>query len=172
MNVVNGNYSFTATAQIEIKAAAQGALKITGKPEHVYYGDTVTTLEATGGTGNGTVTWSIEADSADAEIDSTTGHLTVNDIGSVTVKATRTVPNYAPATDTCTITVEPRPVVAKVTITEKDYNGTTDATVASAGITALNGDTVTIAPASITAVLTPLRLARGKRSGWMPPRPR
>ncbi len=161
-NVPNGNYSFTTTAQIEIKAATQGSLKITGKPEHVYYGDTVTTLEATGGTGNGTVTWSIEADSADAEIDSTTGHLTVNDIGSVTVKATRMVPNYAPATDTCTITVEPKPVVAKVTITEKDYNGTTDATVASAGITALTGDTVTIDPASITAAFDTPAVGTGK----------
>ena len=161
-NVASGNYSFTVPAQIEIKAATQGSLKITGKPEHVYYGDTVTALEATGGTGNGTVTWSIEADSADAEIDSTTGHLTVNDIGSVTVKATRTVPNYAPATDTCTITVEPRPVVAKVTITEKDYNGTTDATVASAGITALNGDVVEIDKTSITAAFDTPAVGTGK----------
>ena len=161
-NVPNGNYSFTTTAQIEIKAATQGSLKITGKPEHVYYGDTVTTLEATGGTGNGTVTWSIEADSADAEIDSTTGHLTVNDIGAVTVKATRMVPNYAPATDTCTITVEPKPVVAKVTITEKDYNGTTDATVASAGITALNGDVVEIDKTSIIAAFDTPAVGTGK----------
>lgn len=161
-NVANGNYSFTVTAQIEIKAATQGSLKITGKPEHVYYGDTVTTLEATGGTGNGTVTWSIELGGADAEIDSTTGHLTVKAIGSVTVKATRTVPNYAPATDTCTITVEPRPVVAKVTITERDYNGTTDATVASAGITALNGDVVEIDKTSITAAFDTPAVGTGK----------
>ena len=161
-NVANGNYSFTVTAQIEIKAATQGSLKITGKPEHVYYGDTVTTLEATGGTGNGTVTWSIELGGADAEIDSTTGHLTVKAIGSVTVKATRTVPNYAPATDTCTITVEPRPVVAKVTITERDYDGTTDATVASAGITALNGDVVEIDKTSITAAFDTPAVGTGK----------
>ena len=161
-NVPNGNYSFTTTAQIEIKAATQGSLKITGKPEHVYYGDTVTTLEATGGTGNGTVTWSIEPDGADAEIDSTTGHLTVKGIGSVTVKATRTVPNYAPATDTCTITVEPRPVVAKVTITERDYDGTTDATVASAGITALNGDVVEIDKTSIIAAFDTPAVGTGK----------
>ncbi len=161
-NVPNGNYSFTTTAQIEIKAATQGSLKITGKPEHVYYGDTVTTLEATGGTGNGTVTWSIETGGADAEIDPATGHLTVKDIGAVTVKATRTVPNYAPATDTCTITVEPRPVVAKVTITERDYDGTTDATVASAGITALNGDVVEIDKTSIIAAFDTPAVGTGK----------
>ena len=133
-NVANGNYLFTATAQIEITAATQGSLKIIGKPEHVYYGDTVTTLEATGGTGNGTVTWSIEPGSADAEIDPAIGHLTVKDIGAITVKATRTVPNYAPATDTWTFTVEPKPVTAEVTITGRDYDGTT--AVDNAAITA------------------------------------
>ncbi|MCI9474807.1 MAG: S-layer homology domain-containing protein, partial [Flavonifractor sp.] len=124
-NVANGNYSFTATAQIEIKAATQGALKISGKPEHVYYGDTITTLEATGGTGNGTVTWSITAGETSAEIDPATGVLTVKGMGSVTVTATRTVPNYAPATDTYTFTVKPKPVVAEVTISAKNYDGTT-----------------------------------------------
>ena len=133
-NVANGNYLFTATAQIEITAATQGSLKIIGKPEHVYYGDTVTTLEATGGTGNGTMTWSIEPGSADAEIDPAIGHLTVKDIGAITVKATRTVPNYAPATDTWTFTVEPKPVTAEVTITGRDYDGTT--AVDNAAITA------------------------------------
>ncbi len=161
-NVPNGNYSFTATATAEITAATQGALKITGKPEHVYYGDTVTTLEATGGTGNGTVTWSIEPGNADAEIDSATGHLTVKDIGSVTVKAERTVPNYEPATDTCTITVEPRPVVAEVTIAEKNYDGKTTATVDSARVATINGDTVTIDPASIVAAFDTPAAGTGK----------
>ncbi len=161
-SVANGNYLFTTTAQIEIKAATQGALKITGKPEHVYYGDTVTTLETTGGTGNGTVTWSIEPGGTDAEIDPATGHLTVKDIGSVTVKATRTVPNYAPATDICTITVEPKPVVAEVTITAKVYDGSTTATVSPAGITALNGDTVTIDPDRITAAFDTPAAGTGK----------
>ena len=124
-NVANGNYSFTTTAQIEIKAATQGALKISGKPEHVYYGDTITTLEATGGTGNGTVTWKITAGETSAEINGATGVLTVKGMGSVTVTATRTVPNYAPATDTYTFTVKPKPVVAEVTISAKNYDGTT-----------------------------------------------
>ena len=125
VNVVNGNYSFTATAQIEIKAAAQGALKITGKPEQVYYGDTITTLEAAGGSGNGQVTWSIKAGGASAEIDPATGVLTITGTGSVTVKAERTVPNYGTATDNWTFTVKPKPVVAEVTIAPKDYDGTT-----------------------------------------------
>ena len=58
--------------------------------------------------------------------------------------------------------MEPRPVVAEVTITPKDYDGTTAAAVASASITALNGDTVTIAPASITAVFDTPAAGTGK----------
>ena len=123
-NVANGNYSFTAKAQVEIKAATQGALNITGKPEHVHYGDTITTLEASGGSGNGTVKWSVTAGSA--EIDPGTGVLTVKGTGSVTVAAERTVPNYAPATDTWTFTVEPKPVVAEVAVAAKNYDGTTN----------------------------------------------
>ena len=153
-NVTNGNYSFTATAKIEITAATQGSLKITGKPEHVYYGDTVTTLEATGGTGNGTVTWSITAGEASAEIVEARGVLTVKGMGSVTVKATRTVPNYAPATDTWTFTVEPKPVTAEVTITGRDYDGTT--AVDNAAITAAvkAGDLVNAADSITISGLT------------------
>ena len=134
VNVVNGNYSFTATAQIEIKAAAQGALKITGKPEQVYYGDTITTLEAAGGSGNGQVTWSIKAGGTSAGIDPATGVLTITGTGSVTVEAVRTVSNYEPARDNWTFTVKPKPVVAEVTIAAKVYDGTT--AVDNAAITA------------------------------------
>ena len=133
-NVPNGNYSFTATAKAEITAATQGALKITGKPEHVYYGDTVTTLEATGGSGNGTVKWSIAPTNGDVTIAEAAGILNVKGTGTFTVTAERAVPNYAPATDTWTFTVEPKPVTAEVTITAKDYDGTT--TIAESAISA------------------------------------
>ena len=52
--------------------------------------------------------------------------------------------------------------MAEVTITERDYDGSTDATVASAGITTLNGDTVTIDPDSITAAFDTPAAGTGK----------
>lgn len=139
-NVANGNYSFTAYAQVEIVAAAQGALDITGKPEHIRYGDTVTTLRVTGGSGNGTVKWSIAPADIGVAIDPDTGVLTVRGTGFFTVTAERTVPNYATATGSVTFTVEPKPVVAAVTITPKDYDGTTS--VADVAITATVSDLV------------------------------
>ena len=133
-NVANGNYTFSKTVTVEIVAAVQEALKITGKPDHVYYGDTVTTLDTTGGSGNGTVTWSITAGGTISAIDPATGELIVKDTGSITVTAERTVPNYATVTDIWTFTVEPKPVTAEVVIADKTYDGNTSATVTSVGV--------------------------------------
>ena len=124
-NVTDGNYTFSKTVTVEIVAAEQAALKITGKPSHVHYGDTITTLDTTGGSGTGTVTWSI-TDGGSSSTITPTGKLTVKDTGSITVEAKRTVPNYGTVTDEWTFTVEPKPVTAEVTIRPKDYDGTTD----------------------------------------------
>jgi len=161
----SGNYTFqvdpadatsgtTVTAGFEIFAADQGALKITGNPEHVYYGDVIKTLKAEGGTGNGTVTWSLEESQPGAgvptgiTINGTSGELTIKNVGTVTVRAERTVPNYGTVSDTWTVTVEPKPVVAEVTVTAKDYDGKTD--IASGNITAAvkTGDLVDPADAA------------------------
>ena len=136
-NVTDGNYTFNVSAKVEIVAAQQGALEITGTPEHVYYGDTVTTLGTSGGTGNGTVTWSITAGQASAEIVPGTNFLTIKGTGSVTVTAERTVPNYGTVSKDWTFTVEPKPVVAEVTIAPKAYDGTTNVD-AAAITTAVN----------------------------------
>ena len=120
-NVTGGNYTFSKTVTVEIVAAEQDALHITGEPSHVYYGDTVTTLGTTGGSGNGEVTWSITAGNINSAIDSKTGRLVVKDTGSITVEAKRTVANYGTVSDTWTFTVEPKPVTAEVAIAPKDY---------------------------------------------------
>ena len=122
-NKTGGNYLFTATATVEIVPAAQAALNITGQPEHVYYGDKITTLSTSGGSGNGALTWSITSSVTNSTINSTTGELTVKDTGSITVKAERAVPNYGTVSDTWTFTVEPKPVMAEVTVTGKVYDG-------------------------------------------------
>ena len=132
-NVTGGNYTFTATAQVKIVAKGQDALNITGQPDHVYYGDTIRSLTTTGGSGNGTVTWSSD-NTAIAAIDPDTGVLTIKDVGTVTVKAERAVPNYETVSAAWTFTVEPKPVVAEVTVTAKDYDGTNS--VANTAITA------------------------------------
>ncbi len=141
-NVPNGNYSFTATAKAEIVPAEQAAIEITGQPAHVYYGDRITTLGTSGGTGNGTVKWSVTEGGASAEIDEDSGVLTIKGTGSVTVKAERTVPNYGTVSAVWTFTVEPKPVLAEVTITAKVYDKSTDVDAAAITAAVKSGDLV------------------------------
>ena len=149
-SVSGGNYLFSATAKVEIVPASQAALNITGQPEHVCYGDKITTLSTSGGSGNGTLTWTITAGGANSTINLSTGELIVKDTGSITVKAERTVPNYGTVSDTWTFTVEPKPVTAVVTVAAKDYDGTTK--IDDGAITAVvkNSDLVDPANDSIT----------------------
>lgn len=161
----NGNYSFTATVQVEIVAADQNALTITGTRDPVRYGD-VFTLGTTGGTGNGAVTWSIESNDAGVTIDENTGKLTVNGVGTYTVKAERAVPNYGTVETSWPFTVEPKPVIAEVTVASKTYDGTTD--VADTAITAqvkasdlVNGDT-TVALSGLKGAYTDANAGTGK----------
>jgi methionine-rich copper-binding protein CopC len=149
-NVPNGNYLFTATAKAEIVPAEQAAIEITGQPEHVYYGDRITTLKTSGGTGDGTVAWSVTAGGASAEIVSDTGVLTIKGTGSVTVKAERTVPNYGTVSNTWTFDVEPKPVLAEAAITAKVYDGTTAVADADIAVAVKSSDLVDSANDVIT----------------------
>lgn len=133
---VKANYTFTGntTASIDIVPAVQNGLKITGKPSKVYYGDTIVTLDTVGGSGNGSVKWTLSGGTSSA-IDEKTGVLTIREMGTFTVKAERTVDNYGPIEDTWTFTVEPKPVMAEVTVGPKVYDGGNS--IAPSAITAL-----------------------------------
>lgn len=127
--IADKNYTFAdVTVQIEIVKATQDALKITGKPAQVYYGNIIT-LDTIGGSGNGTVTWSITKGDSIAAIDADTGVLTINHVGDVTVKAEREVPNYGTVSDTWSFTAKPKPVTAVVTADDKVYDGDKRATI-------------------------------------------
>ena len=151
-NVANGNYTFNVTASVEITPAEQAALHITGQPEHVYYGNVITTLGTEGGTGDtkdDTVKWSVTSNGNNATIEESTGKLTITGTGAVTVRAERTVPNYGTVGDNWNFTVEPKPVTAEVSVASKTYDGTTS--IAAGDITAnvkaadlVGTDTVTL----------------------------
>lgn len=160
--VPDGNYSFTATAQVEIVAADQTALTITGKRDDVYYGDSFT-LGTTGGTGNGEVSWSVAPDNAGVTIGVGTGALTVNGVGTYTVKAERAVPNYGTAEDSWTFTVKPKQVTAEVTVADKVYDGNTTGAVVTARVRAsdlVGSDTVALT--GLTGVFDDPNVGAGK----------
>lgn len=95
-----GNANMAATSadvKFTVNKAAQDAFSITGQPaDDIAYGDTFT-LGTTGGTGDGTVTWSA---TGTASVDAS-GKVTINGVGAFTVTATKAGgTNYTDATET------------------------------------------------------------------------
>lgn len=123
------NYNLTAEARVTILAADQTALTITGKPNIVYYGDTLQ-LGTTGGSGNGAVTWSVEDGTDKVAAGGSAGQFEIKGVGSITIKAVRTSSgtNYAEVEDTWQFYAYRKPVTALVTAANKAYTGDKNAT--------------------------------------------
>lgn len=110
-----------------IEQGRQQALRITGQPASVCFGQAFT-LSTDGGSGNGAVTWAITAGDV-ALINSDTGDVYVTGVGSFTVTATKQGNGgfddvSASASFTAgkrQLTLESQPTV----VTEKIYDGTT-----------------------------------------------
>ena len=138
------NYSFDPIdCDITILPAGQTQLTITGKPNAVYYGDTLH-LGATGGSGDGAVTWT-----AAGPVTGSDGQYKIDKSGSVTITVTKAASgSFAASTDTWTFFAQPKPITAIVTAASKPYDGKLDAqlTVTLSGLVA--GDSVDTVTAS------------------------
>ena len=119
-----GNYELERVeVKFEITKQTQDALSITNKPDTVTYGDQFT-LNTSGGSDNGTVTWKITAGEDVAEVGENSGQVKIIGVGSATVKATKSGDdNFKEATAEWTFTVQSKPVTADVTVASKDYDG-------------------------------------------------
>lgn len=142
----SGNYSFAdATGNFTITKKLQTTLNIT-MPATIVYGDTFT-LTTTGGSGDGAVTWAVTNGGSYAEVNGTSGEVTIKGVGSATITATKAGgTDYEDATATVTFTAGKKPVTATVTAANKSYDGTTTATV-SAEVNSgdlVSGDSITI----------------------------
>lgn len=145
-NKDGGNYDITTVkVKFDITPKDQDGLTITKTPNSVSYGD-VFTLEATGGSGNGTITWAIIDGGEYAEINAG-GQVTVKGVGTVTVRATRTGDDYKDATAEWEFTAGPKHVTAIVTADNKVYDGNNTAAVTAVveqSDLVLPGDVITI----------------------------
>ena len=81
----NHTGSVTSTA-VTVGKAPQTALTISGQPDKVYVGDQFT-LTASGGTGDGEVTWKVV--SGTAEIDEKTGAVRITGEGEIVIRVTK-----------------------------------------------------------------------------------
>ena len=127
-----GNYKFDATVTFKITPVGQNPLTIfTDKPTNVYYGETIH-LSAVGGSGNGTIQWSID-DANVAGLAPDSGNncvVTVTGTGWFSVKAQRPADGgYSePSEDIVAFYANPKPVTPVVTAANKPYDGTPGAT--------------------------------------------
>lgn len=114
----------TGTKNIGVGMIDQAELSITGKPETVTYGDGTLTLETAGGSGTGTVTFSVPNDNVISI--TAAGEVTIKNAGTVTVTAVKAGDNnYNPCTAMLDITVSPRDI-SKVSVNVTGscvYNG-------------------------------------------------
>lgn len=143
------NYSFTEqTRTVTILAADQTALTITGKPNVVYYGDTIQ-LGTTGGTGNGTVEWDVVSGSAEKGLNQ--GQFTITGSGNIKIKASRTSTsgNYEVAEDTWEFFAYPKPVDVDVTVASDSYVYTGSAITPGVTVT-VNGTPITNSDYDVT----------------------
>ena len=124
-----GNYVVgTTTATFTITEAESNPLSIVNQPGRVYYADSFT-LSAVGGSGNGAVTWK-SSDDGIASVDTNTGLVTVTDVGTVTITATKAAtPNYEESTASYSFTALAKPVTGTVTADDKVFDNTTAATI-------------------------------------------
>ena len=134
----NSNYIFEAdnsknVRTYKIVAADQETISITGMRDQVYYGDKIQ-LGIIGGSGEGTVKWSITSKTADTDDTDTAnntgneigegGLLTIKEVGGpyiVTATRTTTGGNYDIISTTWEFSTSEKPVTAVLTGVDRDY---------------------------------------------------
>ena len=132
------------TRTFTITAANQETISITGTQARVRYGDAIQ-LGTTGGSGSGTITWTVTGGSTI----SPTGLLTVKDVGGP-IRVTVTCSaggNYTDVSAAWEFTAEKKPVTAVLTAENRDYADGGDTTVVHAAVPGsqlVSGDSIAI----------------------------
>jgi hypothetical protein len=145
-NALQSNYNPSKTYDgTPLADPAEETFTITGQPTSVTYGDNGFTLEITGGSGTGDVTWKVTAGMA-ASVDSGSGAVKISGVGEVTITATKAGDStHEEVRASWTFTVQKKPVTAAVAANDKTYDGNTTATVTATVTEGLVGsDSITI----------------------------
>lgn len=121
-----GNYTGSGSATLTINKANQSAVSITSGSSFTYSGSY--TAAASGGNGTGALVWALGAGSsaAGAGINSSTGAITANSVGSVVIKAYRAGDqnyNQSATTADFPVTVSPIATTFSVSPTSFTYTG-------------------------------------------------
>lgn len=140
-----GNYTFAKTAgTFTIQKAAQAPMQITGAPASVTYRDEPIQLNVSGGSPDGSVSWSVKEGSSNVTL-TDSGLLTPIGVGKVTVVATKAGgENYDPVSAEWTFEIARAPLtITKIVAEDKVFDGTKTVTVKSVQFDGVrNGDDV------------------------------
>ena len=122
-------------------------MSVSGVPSEVYYGDASFTLSATGGSGDGTVSFAIKSGTS-LSVTANTGAVTIAGAGESIITVTKAGTGvYNPASVEVTVSVEVKSLsVSGVSAEDKEYDGTTVAKVTGGAIegSIVAGDNVTL----------------------------
>jgi hypothetical protein len=125
----------------------QAALAVSGVPASVHYGDASFTLSASGGSGNGTVSFAVKSGTS-LKVAADTGKVTIVGAGESIITATKAGTSiYQPVSTEVKVSVDAKSLgVSGVSAEDKEYDGTTAAKVTGGAIegSPVAGDDVTL----------------------------
>ena len=124
---INYIMNLTNPISITITEATQDQLVISGLPGTVSYGDTFT-LEATGGTDGGNLTWSVKSGNASISAD---GEVEITGIGKIEIEAVKSSDNYSDVSSKIVFTASAKSVSFELGNLEQTYGSVGDITVAT-----------------------------------------
>ncbi len=134
-----GNYQGTGNKNFTIVAKDPQTITFTNSTVNKTYGDSNFTITANHTVGTGTVTYS-SSDTDVAEVNSTTGLVTIKKVGTTTITATANEnADYAEAAVSYDLTVDKKEISYTATVKDKTYNGNVTAEVENVTFTGLVG---------------------------------
>lgn len=134
-----GNYQGTGNKNFTIVAKDPQTITFTNSTVNKTYGDSNFTITANHTVGTGTVTYS-SSDTDVAEVNSTTGLVTIKKVGTTTITATANEnADYAEAAASYDLTVDKKEISYTATVKDKTYNGNVTAEVENVTFTGLVG---------------------------------
>lgn len=148
----NENYSGTVTKNVLIVDKPTQTISFEDEVVNKQYGDASFTKSITRSVGDGTITYS-STNTSVATVNQTTGAITIVGAGQTTIVATAAATvNYAESTASYMLNVSKKSISIKnATISNKEYDGTTDATISNisfeglpGGVTFVNGTDYTV----------------------------
>ena len=133
------NYKGIGNKDFTIVAKDPQTITFTNSTVNKTYGDSNFTITANHTVGTGTVTYS-SSNTDVAEVNSTTGLVTIKKVGTTTITATASEnADYAEATASYDLTVDKKEISYTATVKDKTYNGNVTAEVENVTFTGLVG---------------------------------